>query len=64
MQLDKNHIDDVEHDIRPPMRAAITIPVQGMQGVVVYVAGSPFVGDWDEETLGQIAESLTLGGQS
>jgi hypothetical protein len=39
-QLDKDHIDQVEYDIRPPMKQAITIPVSN--GAIIYVATSPF----------------------
>jgi hypothetical protein len=43
MQLDKSHIDQVEHNISPPMALAITLPVDDVNsGICVYVVASPF----------------------
>jgi len=42
MKLDKAHIEEIEHNIAPPMGAAITIPVSGVRNVVVFVAASGF----------------------
>lgn len=43
MELDKNHLDQFEN-IAPPMRAALTLPIngKGFEGVTVYVCCSPF----------------------
>jgi len=70
MKLNKAHVEEVEHDLAPPMDAAITIPVkvEGLRGVVVYVAlvprgaydpGSTFR---EEETLLEVAKRITLKG--
>jgi len=42
MTLDKNHLDQVERNIAPPMALAITIPIVGREGIVIYVAQSSF----------------------
>ena len=62
MKLDKNHLDQIEHNIKPPLACAITIPVDN--GVTVYVAASTFQqvmqpGDW-EGLVRQVAEALEL----
>jgi hypothetical protein len=41
MRLDKNHLDQFEN-IQPPMRAALSLPVLGKEGIIVYVCASPF----------------------
>jgi len=40
LTLDKGHIDQVEHNISPPMRKAITLPIElgGGKRCAVYVA--------------------------
>lgn len=40
-KLDRSHLDDVEHDIAPPMAMAITVPLDG-DDVTMYLATSPF----------------------
>lgn len=46
LTVDEGHVADVEHDLAPPMAAAITLPIQGLkhQGITLYVAASPFAG--------------------
>ena len=59
--LDKSRINEVEHGIRPPMNAAITIPVDGIQGVSIYVVASPFTGQHvSDEELQRIANALEI----
>jgi hypothetical protein len=41
MRLDKDHLNQFE-DIAPPMLDALSLPVIGKDGVVVYVCRSPF----------------------
>jgi hypothetical protein len=57
--LDKNHLDQFE-DIAPPMCNALTIPVEGLRGVVIYVCASPFTGRTSKDTIRRIAEALRL----
>jgi len=42
MTLDKNHLNQVEYNISPPLAVAITIPVTGREGIAIYVAQSAF----------------------
>jgi hypothetical protein len=67
MELDKNHLDQVERDIRPPMRKAITIPVENVftdmpgNAVVIYVAEGAFSQtNISDEVLQRIASKLEL----
>jgi hypothetical protein len=41
MTLDKSHLDQFEN-IAPPMKDALTLPVLGTHGVIIYVCRSPF----------------------
>jgi len=56
--LDKSQIDRLEHDIRPLMAGAITIPTSA-QGIAIYVVGTAFL-PWSEDDLRAIAERLVL----
>jgi len=62
INLDTSHIDQVEHNIAPPMASAITLPVDGLHNVAVYVARSPFGGadDVTDRLLKEIASQLQL----
>ena len=56
--LDTGAIREVEHNLAPPMRAAVTIPVSN--GVVIYVCapGISHTNPSDEEVV-RVAEELT-----
>jgi hypothetical protein len=65
--LDKGHLDEVEHDIAPPMKASITIPVMldgKRTGIAVYVAEMPAADllglPAGKKLLQKIAQGLTL----
>ena len=59
MKLDKSHLDQFE-DIAPPMRDALTIPVEGvLGGLVIYVCASPFHPATREDVL-KVAQALEL----
>ncbi len=69
MNLDKSRIDTLEHNIRPPMGIAITLPVNGagMEGFCVYVVASSLSEDLLNRkyidvvrTLKSVAANLTL----
>ena len=65
MTLDKNHLHQIEHNISPPMRRVITIPVELDKGkrAVIYVAQGGFAAlnapITDKELL-KIAERVAL----
>jgi len=40
-QVERSHLDDVEHDIAPPMAMAITMPLNA-DDAILYLATSPF----------------------
>jgi hypothetical protein len=59
--LDKDHIDEVEYGIHPPMKQVITIPASN--GVVIYITTSPFGLDSDkmtDEELQAFARRVTI----
>jgi hypothetical protein len=59
MELDKGAISEVERNISPPMRAAITLPVAGTN-VTVYVASGRFSPPADDSALIAVAKRLTI----
>lgn len=60
----KNHLKEIEHNIAPPMKIAITIPVVGASGVCVYVAASHFAQEMSEheilKNVKKVAEKLAI----
>jgi len=60
MNLDKSRGFEAETEISPPMRRAITLPVEGVPGAVVYIAEGMFGPRVDLETLQLIAKRLRL----
>lgn len=63
--LDRSRIEDIEVEVSPPMKMAITIPVlvDGENtGLAIYVAASGFNNDKVRENeLRRIAKLLTFG---
>jgi hypothetical protein len=58
--LDKTHLDQFEN-ISPPMVNALTLPVAGLEGVIVYVCASPFTARRiSRKTIRRVAEGLEL----
>lgn len=42
MKVDRSHLDDLERQIAPPMKMAITLPLVGQHGISIYVAAGTF----------------------
>jgi hypothetical protein len=59
MELDKGALNELERNISPPMRAAITLPVSGTN-VTVYVCSSRFSPPTDDAVIRAVAERLTI----
>lgn len=61
--LNKSHLTDIEHDIRPPLSCAVTLPViiDGQDsGICVYVAATAFRPDVDPADVSRVAELLQV----
>lgn len=61
MKLDKDQVNRVERNIRPPMAKTITIPVEDglIRSVCIYVASSSFAEPVSDRYLIDIAKRLS-----
>jgi hypothetical protein len=63
LTLDKSHLDQFEN-IAPPMKDALTLPVLGTHGVLIYVCRSPFSAHMPQAAkrgdVLRVAQALTL----